>query len=74
MFTVPKPDGTLRSIADLRELNKRIVRKPYPLPKISELFYKLEGFMWATTIDLNMGYYHILLTPGASKLCTVVLP
>ena len=33
MFTIPKSDGSLRSLADLRELNKRIKRKPYPLPK-----------------------------------------
>ena len=74
MFTIPKPDGTLRSLADLRELNKRIKRKPYPLPKITDLLQKLEGFMWATSLDLNMGYYHIHLTPNASRLCTVVLP
>ncbi len=59
MFTISKPDGTLRSLDDLRELNKRIKRKPYPLPKISEMLHKLEGFMYATSLDLNMGYYHI---------------
>ena len=37
------------------------------------MLQKLEGFMWATSLDLNMGYYHILLTPNASRLCTVVL-
>jgi regulator of RNase E activity RraB len=73
-FTIPKPDGTLRSLANLIELNKRIKRKPFPLPKISELLQKLEGFMYATSLDLNMGYYHINLTPSASKLCTVVFP
>jgi len=30
MFTIVKPDGSLRSLADLRELNKRIKRKPFP--------------------------------------------
>ena len=74
MFVIPKPDGTLRSLADLRELNKRIKRKPFPLPKISEMLHKLEGFLYATALDLNMGYYHILLTPNASRLCTIVLP
>ena len=68
MFTIPKPDGSLRSLADLRELNKRIKRKPYPLPKISDLLQKLEWFTWATSLDLNMGYYHLTLTPDASKL------
>ena len=33
MFTVSKKDHTLRSIADLREVNKSIRRKPYPIPK-----------------------------------------
>src|SRR5437868_7999613 len=38
------------------------------------MLQKLEGFMWATSLDLNMGYYHVLLTPNTSRLCTVVLP
>lgn len=38
------------------------------------MLQKIEGFMWATLPDLNMGYYHILLTPNASSLCTDVLP
>jgi hypothetical protein len=40
------------------------------LPKINDLLQKLEGFYLATSLDLNMGYYHIELTPEASKLCT----
>ena len=34
-FFQPKKDMTVRFINDLIELNKRIVRKPYPLPKNS---------------------------------------
>ena len=30
--------------------------------------------MYATSLDLNMGYYHLSLMPNASQLCTVVLP
>jgi hypothetical protein len=74
MFTIAKPDGSLRSLADLREVNKVIQRKPYPLPRISDMLQKLEGFMYATSLDLNMGYYHMLLTPFARRLCTIVLP
>jgi hypothetical protein len=55
MFTIAKPDKTLRSLADLRELNKRIKRKPFPIPKINDLLQKLEGFYLATSLDLNMG-------------------
>ena len=61
-------------ISDFRELNKRIKRKPYPIPKIQDLLLKLEGFKYATSLDLNMGYYHIELDTRSQKLCTIVLP
>jgi hypothetical protein len=38
------------------------------------MLQKLEGFMYATSFDLNMGYNHMLLTPFSSRLCTIVLP
>jgi len=61
-------------ISDFRELNKRIKQKPFPIPKIQDLLLKLEGFQYGTSLDLNMGYYHIKLNPDAKKLCTIVLP
>ena len=73
-FIVPKKDGTVRFITDFRELNLRIRHKPYPIPKIQDLLLKLEGFQYATSLDLNMGYYHIELTPESPKLCTIVFP
>jgi hypothetical protein len=73
-FIIPKKDGTVRFISDFRELNKRIKRKPFPIPKIQDLLLKLEGFQYATSLDLNMGYYHIELSPDSKRLCTIVLP
>ncbi len=34
----------------------------------------MEGFTFATALDLNMGYYTIRLDPDASKICTIILP
>jgi hypothetical protein len=73
-FIIPKKDNTVRVISDFREVNKRIVRKPFPLPKISTVLQELEGFTYATALDLNMGYYTIRLDPDASKICTIILP
>ena len=73
MFTIVKPDSSLKSLADLRELNAQIKRKPFSLPKINKLLQTLEGFHLATSLKLNMGYYHIELTPEVSKLYTIVL-
>ena len=73
-FTISKPDGTLRSLTDNRAINKVLKRYPFPLPKIQDILQKLEGFKWATALDLTMGYYHIRLSPASSKLCTVIFP
>ena len=73
-FIIPKKDKTVRFISDFRELNKRIKRKPFPIPKIQDLLLKLEGFRYGTSLDLNMGYYHIVLSPHSRRLCTIVLP
>jgi hypothetical protein len=45
--------------------------KSFPIPKISTVLQKLEGFKFATAFDLNMGYYPIQLNPYASKICTI---
>jgi hypothetical protein len=64
----------VRTISDFRELNKRIVRKPYIIPKISTILQELEDFTYATTLDLNMGYYTIRLDLMASEICTIIFP
>ena len=56
-FIQPKKNKTVRFLTDFRELNKRLVRKPFPL--ISTVLQELEGFTFATALDLNMGYYTI---------------
>ncbi len=73
-FIIPKKDSTVHTISDFRELNKCIVRKPYPIPKISTILQELEGFIYATTLDLNIGYYTIRLDPTASEMCTIIFP
>ena len=44
------------------------------MPKIREPLLNLQGFQYATPLDLNMGYYHIRLIEQASNLCTIILP
>jgi hypothetical protein len=41
-FSVPKKFHTVRTISDFKELNKHIVRKPYPILKISTTLQELE--------------------------------
>ena len=69
-----KNDKTVHFISDFSEINKRLVRKPFPIPKISTVLQELEGLTFATVLDLNMGYYTIRLDPDASKICTIIFP
>ena len=73
-FLILNKDITVRFILDFRKLNKPIKRKPYPIPKIQDLLLELEGFQYATALDLDMGYYHIEIEPESSRLCKIVLP
>ena len=61
-------------MTDFREVNKRIVRTLWLIPKISDVLQELEGFTFATSIDLNMGYWTICLDLDAQKICTMILP
>ncbi len=71
-FIIPKKDRTVRFLSSFGEVKKRLVRKPFPTPKISTVLQELEGFTFATALDLNLGYYTIRLDPDASKICTII--
>ncbi len=71
-FIIPKKDKTVRFLNEFWEVNKRFVRKPFPIPKISTVLQETEGFSYAAALDLNMGYYTIRLDPDASKICTII--
>ena len=47
---------------------------PYPMNNINEMLFKWDGFQYATLIDLNMGYYHILHNKDKSNLCRIITP
>jgi hypothetical protein len=58
-FIQPKKTGDVRVLTDFRQLNKYLKRRPIPLPKISDLLQKLQGFQYATAIDPSSGKgYH----------------
>ncbi|GKD46031.1 hypothetical protein Tco_1270676 [Tanacetum coccineum] len=44
---------------DYRELNKLTVKNHYPLPRIDDLFYQLQGSSVYSKIDLRSGYHQL---------------
>ena len=44
------------------------------MQKIQENLLILEGFQYASSLDLNMGYYRICISEDASNLCAIIIP
>ncbi|GKE01833.1 putative reverse transcriptase domain-containing protein, partial [Tanacetum coccineum] len=56
---VKKKDGSFRMCINYRKLNKLIVKNRYPLPRIDDLFDKLQGLSVYSKIDLRSGYLQL---------------
>ncbi len=58
---VLKKTGELQTVIDYRALNKMTVKNRYPLPRIDDLFDKLQGSQFFTSLDAASGFHQILL-------------
>jgi hypothetical protein len=53
---VHKPSHGIQIVTDFRMVNMCLRRKPYPMSNISELFQHIDGYDFASTLDLYMGF------------------
>ncbi|KAK9872173.1 hypothetical protein WA026_016226 [Henosepilachna vigintioctopunctata] len=69
---VLKKDNSIRICGDFKvTLNPNIEIDQYPLPRINELFVKLQGGVQFSKLDLSSAYQQILLDKDSKKLTTI---
>ena len=61
IIIVPKGDGGQCLVIDYRALNKVTRKFTWPMPKVEDIFSKLDGATYFMTLDLHARYHHIPL-------------
>ena len=61
IIVVPKGDGGKQLVINYKALNKVTRKFTWPMPKVKDIFSKLNGRNYFSTPDLQAGYHHIPL-------------
>ncbi|KAI2661474.1 Transposon Ty3-G Gag-Pol polyprotein [Labeo rohita] len=66
-FIVPKKDGGLRPILDLRRLNHSVMKLKFKMLTIKQVISQIRSEDWFVTIDLKDAYFHVSILPQHRK-------
>jgi len=72
MFIIPKKDGTICWVSAFRGLNQLIKWKVYPLPIITDVLCRCNGYKYFTKLDICMQYYTFELDDETKQVCVIV--
>ncbi len=62
-FVVPKRDGGLRPILDLRPINKALCKRPFRMITLKQILAQIRPGDWFASVDLKDVYFHIQIAP-----------
>ncbi len=62
-FLVPKKDGSLRPILDLRLLNHTLMKRSFRMITLKQILSQISLGDWFMSLDLKDAYFHIQIVP-----------
>lgn len=71
---VKKANGSLRICGDFKAINSQLEIDRHPIPRIDELFTKLQGGELFSKVDLSEAYLQIPLDEASQKLMVINTP
>lgn len=73
MFLVPKKNGKLRPIIDLRRLNDFLLIPSFQMETSGSVAAAVQPGDWATSLDLTDAYFHVPIAPWFRKYLRIVV-
>lgn len=71
---VKKRNGDIRMCVDFREVNKRVLRDHYPLPRIQDQIDNLAKAVYFCTLDMKSGFYQVEIEESSKHITAFVTP
>ncbi len=62
-FVVPKRDGGLRPILDLRPINRALCERQFRMVTLKQILAQIRPGDWFASVDLKDAYFHIQIAP-----------
>ncbi len=60
---VPKRDGGLHPILDLRPINRALCKRPFRMITLKQILAQIRPGDWFASVDLKDAYFHIQIAP-----------
>ena len=73
-MVIPKKYLSVRTVDNLCELNKHIIRHQYTLPKIRDDFHHQKGYSFVILVGVTLWYYTCSIKEEITWLCVIVTP
>lgn len=73
LVLVPKGKNDFRIVVDYREVNKAIIREPYPMPTLDRIWTEIpkgKGELFFTKLDLSNAFFHVKLHQNVRHFTT----